>query len=86
MVYCTSLENWRCASIPGFESQSLRFGGKTMNIGAFFMMLRGISESKDRDDETLVKDDDFSDITILLVVFLIISIVFLTGVLYIILR
>lgn len=50
------------------------------------MMLRGISESKDRDDETLVKDDDFSDITILLVVFLIISIVFLTGVLYIILR
>lgn len=57
-----------------------------MNIGAFFMMLRGISESKDRDNETLVKDDDFSDITILLVVFLIISIVFFTGVLYIILR
>lgn len=55
MVYCTSLENWRCASIPGFESQSLRFGGKTMNIGAFFLILRGILEPENRNDVDLVK-------------------------------
>ena len=50
MVYCTSLENWRCASIPGFESQSLRFGGKIMNIGAFLLMLSSFRGTEDTDD------------------------------------
>lgn len=56
-----------------------------MNIGALYMKPRGISESKDRDDTSLI-EDDFSDIIALLVAFLIISIVFFTGVLYVILR
>lgn len=81
MVYCTSLENWRCASIPGFESQSLRFGGKTINIGAFLLILSSFRGIEDTDD--LVKNDDLSDIVVIAVCFLSLSIMFLIGVLYI---
>ena len=81
MVYCTSLENWRCASIPGFESQSLRSGGKAMNIGAFLLMLSSFRGTEDTDD--LAKNDGLSDIVVIAVCFLSFSIMFLIGVLYI---
>lgn len=49
-----------------------------MNIGAFLLML-----SSFRDTDDLVKNDGLSDIVVIAVCFLSLSIMFLIGVLYI---
>lgn len=52
-----------------------------MNIGAFLLMLSSFRGTEDTDD--LVKNDGLSDIVVIVVCFLSLSIMFLIGVLYI---